>query len=635
MMIQPKILLLCILLANGLSLASAAESTTTTPTTLPTIVVEQFRLAQTHVLPKPAGRVWKANQSAPLYLRVISDRKALIIVDADLKGGTSPQLNAFYQNKSLGNIPLISGLSGLSVEDQSATFPHTARTWHAVIPASWVKKDIFLRVRATQAKASSFVRLSNVSAPVHFDLYSLPFYLFGATDNTLAWSNVQAPDAATQQEMLAKWPISSLNAQNHAAQRVDWPYLVISPRSGQAAYTVTTPSEQKDGFANMSAVLNILGQLRQANGDGGTANQYYAPIIQANKNGQLVEIGGGLGGGHVGTGDHRYSGIFIHEQGHAFGLPHAGESYNALSGYPYAGGSLKGSVWGYDHDQNMLMPTIVPRTASHYTQCKTQVYAGIPRQLNTLGQCIKQDPMQSGAGDQASHFKFALFSDYSIARMQRYFDGLTTVNTDGLKSYQGGRVFKQTTMPTGYARWDTIDKAWVAFDPSIDAVKGLYGAQQNFPISKNVSVYTIAVSVSKAGTSGATQIYPVIGPYTGNLIKSFDPTLAQDRTDMTPNTSAYPWYCRGTGCDYTLRVNYANGTVKHVALQGGFRPWFGQDQAFSTDVTNPTNGSSFKTWAVNVPASSAIQSIDLLDTPLSWTGVSGTAPVLARRVTGF
>jgi hypothetical protein len=209
------------------------------------------------------------------------------------------------------------------------------------------------------------------------------------------------------------------------------------------------------------------------------------------------------------------------------------------------------------------------------------------------------------------------------------------MNAAGTKSYSGGRVVVNANMPTGYARWDSIDQAWVAFDPSIDAVKGLYGAQQNFPISKNVSVYTIAVSVSKAGTSGATQIYPVIGPYTGNLIKSFDPTLAQDRTDMTPNTSAYPWYCRGTGCDYTLRVNYANGTVKHVALQGGFRPWFGQDQAFSTDVTNPTNGSSFKTWAVNVPASSAIQSIDLLDTPLSWTGVSGTAPVLARRVTGF
>jgi hypothetical protein len=629
MTVQPKLLLLCILLANGLSSASAVDSTTTT--TLPNIVVEKIQLAQTHILPTVGGRYWKKDQSETLFLRAVSERETLVLIETDLKGGSSPLLQVAYQGKTVAKIPLISGITGLSVEDESVAYPSTSHTWHAVIPAALMKKGTYIRVIGTQVRPSAYTKLSVLGSPVHFDLYSLPFYLFGATDNTLPFSQTQAPDAATQREMFAKWPISTLNAQNHPAKRVNWPYVVISPRSGQAAYTVTTPAEQKDGFANMSAVLNILGQIRQANGDGSTANQYYAPIIQANKNGQLVEIGGGLGGGHVGTGDHRYSGIFIHEQGHAFGLPHAGESYNAHSGYPYAGGSVNGSLWGYDLNKKMLMPTVVPRTASQYANCKTQVYAGIPRQLDALGQCIKQDPMQSGSGDQANIFKFAMFSDYSVARMQRYFEGLTTINSAGVKNYAGGRIFVNANMPTGYARWDSIDQAWVAFDPKNDPVKGLYGVQQNFPVSKNVPVYTIAVSVSKAATDGATQIYPIIGPYTGNLLKTFDPTVTQDRTDMTPNTSAYPWYCRGTGCDYTLRVTYTDGTVKHVALQGGFRPWFGQEQAFSADVTNPTNGSSFKTWAVNVPATSPIQSVELLDTPLVWTGVSSTAPVLASR----
>lgn len=111
---------------------------------------------------------------------------------------------------------------------------------------------------------------------------------------------------------------------------------------------MTAMDQQKDGYAVMSAVLNLIGGLRGANGEGPTNNQYYAPILSLNPStGREFFLGGGLGGGAVGTGDENYTGIFIHEQGHAFGLPHAGDAYTGGT-YPYAGGSLNGSVWGYD-----------------------------------------------------------------------------------------------------------------------------------------------------------------------------------------------------------------------------------------------------------------------------------------------
>jgi hypothetical protein len=383
----------------------------------------------------------------------------------------------------------------------------------------------------------------------------------------------------------------------------------------------------------MSAVLTVLGQIRQANGDGGTANQYYAPLVQADPTGKFVGTGGGLGGGHVGTGDHVYKGIFIHEQGHAFGLPHAGESYDAQSGYPYVGGSLKGSARGYDLKNWVFLSNVVQPSASSYNNCQNNTYNnGTPRQLDSLGRCIKQDPMQSGSGDQEAGYLYTHFSDYNVAKMQRYFEGLTTINASGQKSYSGGRIFNNPTMPKGYARWDSIDQTWVAFDPSVDGNKGLYGAEQNYPISKNTLVYTIVLSVSKAGTAGATQIYPIIRPHNGNLLKTFDPTNAQDRIDMTPNNSKYPWYCRNSGCDYTLKLTYADGTIKYTALQGGFRPWFGQESDFSAAVQNPTDGSSFKVRAVNVPAQAILQKVELLDTPKSWLGIDVAAPVLATRM---
>jgi hypothetical protein len=125
-------------------------------------------------------------------------------------------------------------------------------------------------------------------------------------------------------------------------------------------------------------------------------------------------------------------------------------------------------------------------------------------------------------------------------------------------------------------------------------------------------------------------IYPPL-PFTGNLIQTFDPTSAADRAAIVPNTGTYAWYCHASGCDYTVRVTYADNSQITRVLQGGFRPWFSPTGTPATSTADPTSGDSFKLWTINVPGNKAITKVELLDTPMAWNGVPATPTVLLIR----
>jgi hypothetical protein len=412
---------------------------------------------------------------------------------------------------------------------------------------------------------------------------------------------------------------------------VHWPELVVAPRGGNPAYVMRQAEDSRAGFDPLSAVLGAVGTIRNASGEGALAVQYYGALVMARGDGSFAGAGGGLGGGHDGAGDTTYSGIFIHEQGHATGMPHAGESWQA-GGYPYPHGSLKGSAWGYDQRRGRFMSPRVPSTSSRFATCAGSVSGAFARQFDAQGRCIRQDPMQGGSGDQAFGDVYALFSDFNAGMVQRYLEGVATLKADGLGySYSGGRVQASAASATGYRRWNSLTTQWVAVDPAIDANKGLYGVNGNYPVQRDVPVYTVVLTVSQAGTPGATQIYPPLGPYSGPLPRQFDPTSADDRAAIVPNTSPYPWYCHASGCDYTLRLTYADARVRHVLLRGAFRPWFGPTGAPAAESLDPVKGASFRTLAVNVPADAALATVELLATPMGWQGLPDTPSVLARR----
>jgi len=573
-----------------------------------------LEMAQTHVLPS-GGLTWTLTNATESF-HLIARRDALALIQLPFSDAVHPVIEGWLGQTLLGTVPLSVPNALFGTEANGSVYAKDR--YSAVIPSTWIQSGLSLDVRADNYVAGS-KKTPNIGADVDMTLRVLPFALFGANYPS---SSLSIPQTAVD-EMWAKWPVSTLHTSTHDIGLLKWSSIVVGPRNGGAAYVVHNKDEQHDGYDVMSSVLSLLRGLRAANGEGNAPVQYYAPLLMRNAKGVDQGSGGGLGGGDVGTGDTSFAGVFIHEQGHAFGLPHQGDAYTQGK-YPYQGGSLSGSVWGYDSKRQQFLPTFMPPTASNYKNCAAS------HVLDVSGRCVKQDPMQSGSGDQDPSYRFATFSDYSTAMMQRYFEGTASLDSKGNTVYSGGKIFPDSSFASGYKRWNTLTKTWVAASTGTTS-GGIWGLNQGLPLATNVPVYAIAITYSNAGTSGVSQIYSPLA-YTGNLIHYIDPTQAADRLSIVPDTSPnYYWYCRNGGCDYTVRVRYTNGVVRHVLLQNGFRPFNQARGTPAASTIDPTNSNSFRTWVIQVPADSTIAGVDLLSTPMVWQGMPASPTVLVTR----
>ncbi len=606
-------------------------------TPLPKLSIAEFLLAQTHVLP-PAGKTWTLtdNSANPktrtTTLELIGKRKALAVISfAQQAMPQNPQLEVWL-NGVKKTVIALNPPAALPVTE--ATGPaFRSKSYSAIVPAQWMLPGVAFKVADSKYQTSAFLTTVMIGNHAEFTLNTLPFYVYGAApgvNGVASLAQTQLPNAATQKEMFEKWPVSRLTVQKHAAGFLQWPYLVIEPRQGFTAYRALSKNDQKDGFATMSAVLKILQAIRSANGEGKTANVYYAPLMMVDNLGQYSPPGGGLGGGHRATGDHSYTGVFIHEVGHALSLPHQGTAYTQGK-YPYLGGSLKGSVWGYDASKQNFLAPFVPSTSSRYVNCLTSPKGA--RVTDVQGRCVKLDPMWKGAGDQAASYVFATFSDFSTGQMQGNMNSM---------------IYPDATAASGYSQWDAATRTRQPVTITTTN-KGLYGFDMELPSQSNVPVYTIVLTLSHAPcvagpgvvcnaaglNTQLSQIYPPIA-YTGNLRRVVDPTKPAQLAEIVPNTGLYPWFCRsrgagsgGKGCDYTVKVSYADGTVWHGLLQGGFRT--DPLQPPTAAYADPVNANSFKVWGINVPGGKAIAKIELLDTPQVWNGFPLKPRVLIAR----
>jgi hypothetical protein len=614
----------------------------TQPSQNATLTIQKLELAQTHLI-APQGKSWDGDKRKNLNLHLAAERETLVLVWLSSNQTTleNPKLEVLQSGVSLGFVALNRPETLPNTESGGEAYSQNA--YWAILEKTWVQPGLELKAQADGTTATS-AQTVRVGAASDFTMYTLPFYLFGLTPAQVPLSQTSAPDLETQNEYFAKHPISRLNMVNHPAGKVVWDWLIVPPKNGNPALKATHSEQIADKFNYMSAILGILGQMREANGDAPLSNQYYAPLLMANQAGTYTSPGGGLGsvGGSVSTGDYAYKGIFVHEAGHAFGMPHADDGYKD-GVYPYLGGSLSGSSWGFDQVRRVFQPVFVPSNASRFKNCTNDVFV-LPRQKDSQNRCIKQDPMQSGAGDQASGDKFTIFADFNAAVVQQYFEGITSLE-NGKKVYSGGKIFSN---PQGFWRWDSLESKRLAVQPQTTD-KGLWGLEMGLPTQQNVAVQTVLVTVNLAAVQdtstevpnethltyadtvqynpNTTQIYPPLA-YTGNLRRLIDPTNPQDRADVTKDTGTHPWFCKGTGCDYTLRVTYTDTSQQHILLQDGFRSWWSND--LDPQAATPTNGASFKIWGVNIPAK-PIKSLELLETPEGWKGLPATPKVIATR----
>ncbi|WP_212749164.1 M66 family metalloprotease, partial [Chitinivorax sp. B] len=586
------------------------------------LVISKFETAQTHVLPE-AGLTWKKSDGSEMgRLHLTGQRDTLVMVDLGAATPTRPVLEAWNNNAKLGQVTLNTP-DKLPVTEANGPI-YASNRYSAILPAAWIRPGVMLRVSADNYSASDYKK-PEVGVDIDFNMWIVPMYLFGANDtNTQPYSVVGNPDKATFDELYAKWPVARLNMKNHPLKRIDWPYIIVGPRNSGPAYKVENADQQKDGYDVMSAALGILSAIREANGEAGTNSQHYAPLLMLGADGKYSGPGGGLGGGSRGTGDHRYAGIFIHEQGHAFGMPHAADGYKSGS-YPYINGSLLGSGWGYDLGRNTFLSPYLPQDADTFKNCKTDTN----RIKDKEGRCIKQDPMQGGSGDQAKGYRYTMFADFNAGVIQRYFEGNTTIDKDGKRKYNGGTIFIDNASSTSYSRWDSIDKRRVEFTPTTES-SGLWGFDNGLPNQRDVAVHTIIITHSLASTTNMSQIYPVLS-YQGNLRRNIDPTVASQLAEIVPNTGKYAWYCHASGCDFTVRVTFKDGSKQHVLLQSGMRSWFSPLGSVPASKLDPNNGDSFQIWGVNVPGNKIISKIELLETPMAWNGIGSNPKVLISK----
>jgi hypothetical protein len=352
-------------------------------------------------------------------------------------------------------------------------------------------------------------------------------------------------------ELEAKWPVANLPAAR-----------------------VTSPGEylKKTGAkfdGEQAAALQWVWALSRAGGNRDVA-MCYVNILGA--------AAGGQAGGFNGVGALSL-GIMNHELGHALGLPHIGEQKD----YPYRGEMFGikppqvfnevhvGPTWAFDLPSQAFIPPTVQRSSARW-----------------IAGTYKADPMQGGgSGDQEEPFRLRHFSDYNVHKMQAFLERRVAVRRDG-----------------NYYKWD---------DATGDYTRKVESDGVTYPIAQDVPVISIMAAMTLADAD-VNMVYPPIGPYRGNLIRTFDPRQTADRDAARKLISP-----KG-GCDFTLRIT-----------QGGKERYYLLPASAAED-NDSSKLRSLTTAAVNLRAEDgSATAVELLHTPAAQeSGLPDQPKVLAR-----
>jgi Peptidase M66/PA14 domain/Domain of unknown function (DUF4976) len=511
-------------------------------------------LAQTHVM-----------QPDQPYFKLVGNRAALLKADVvSASGGPAPEVTAVIISGGETNTLMLKGPATLPEKLPAAPGVVQHRyedSFTAMIPARLVQPGLSIEVHA----GTNFWRHAiKVGAPtvVHMKMFDVHYFGRGTND--------YPPNFL--KELESKWPVSELEIER--VRGINFPELVIPQRGKLPAVRIASTDEYKvktgekfDG--KQAAALQWVWALSAAGGNEDVA-LCYVNIIGVPSGGQAGGFNG-VGGPSLG--------IMHHEFGHALGLPHDCDDPQ----YPYRGEmyGIKppktfkeihvGPTWAFDLPSGTFIPPTVQASRG-----------------SAVAGTYKADPMQGGGvGDQEAPFLLRHFSDYNVAKMQAYLERHVAVLRDG-----------------SYYKWD-------------DAAGGYSRKVQSdgvhYPVAQDVQVISVMAAMTMADLD-VNMVYPPIGPYRGNLIRTFDPRRAADREAARKSFSP-----KG-GCDFTLKI-----------IQVGKESYYLLPASAGED-DDRRKLRSLTTSAVNVRADDGpVTAVELLYTPKAdEIGLAGQAKVLAR-----
>ena len=633
-----------------------------------------LKLAQTHVLSTFPAKVWSArNMNEQLHL--VGRRTTLAIVEfGQATIPSNPRLR--ISNRRISGSPPVdialqppSSFPPTYGDDSTATLddggPYSTTAYSAVLDAVLIEQGLSIAIplhdggeKVYSATAHTPTDRLRVGCPTRFKMVSLPFYFFGASEQTRLSDGTALTAEFTgvipphkHDAFVARIPISNFSFVHHPARKFIHRDCIIGPTQGFHAKRFSTKDaiDGRDGdgtymdgmagYKSMGAILDLLSIIQTLDGESGMSSMYYASFIAVDERGWYSGPGGGLGGGHRGTGDYSFGPIYLHEIGHAFGMPHVGGAFDQ-GRYPYPNGGLKGSEWGYDVNNHVLLDVFQHGTMNATTGCKAANAAVVSNiteyPKDSLGRCYKQDPMQGGSIDAGQ--PYAIFADFHAGQIQGYFEGKTATD---------GRLFYDDASDT-YERWDPTTGAFVP-QPRTTSDLRVRVALRGVPVVKIIATVscielacrpiadgsvpslltTSALAyTADSDTSSITSIYQVM-EHVGNAVAGVDVDDPLAMARIIWDGSAPDRGFSESGVDFFLSVTFADESVKRVAVAGSFRSWYNPTGPVPTNANDPSKGASFRLLGAALESNGkAVKSVDLLYAPLVWEGVHAREPQL-------
>ena len=271
-----------------------------------------------------------------------------------------------------------------------------------------------------------------------------------------------------------------------------------------------------------------------------------------------LKSGTQVGGSYKACGKMGEVGYILHECGHALGLPHCNAGF-----FPYKEGTYGSIVqdkewvgpnWGFSEWNEKFMG---------------------PQKFDGDIWKMKKSPMLGGGegqNEEWSNLKY--YSDYEVWKMKKKLENHIIEWNDSLQKW---------------GSWDTLTNDYTDYREN-------NGVQ--YSLDGRTDVYSVIINVNPP-TAAGNFVYPPVGPYESGVIRLFDPSIAQDRTDISNIYSEHV-----NGFDYTLKIT--QGTKVTYSMLP-----IAHDASF-----DPLDKAYFTTYAVNVKESDgAVTKAELLLTP--------------------